>query len=148
MYIFILIMLQDEILNSKINKCLILFCELFYYVILHSQYPLNKSLLHIMGWYIIQNFTYFNFWETFSKFSHFHFQWFNDQILQLIFCRGQCVAQAASLAKRSACLTTNHEIVGSIPGTFTVLYVDCIWNGVHPALRGQLGSYLIEKQWI
>ena len=34
---------------------------------------------------------------------------------------------------------------GSIPGTSTILNVDWVWNGVHPASWGQLGSYLIEK---
>ena len=51
----------------------------------------------------------------------------------------------ASLTEWSACLTTNQELVGSIPGTAAILKADKVWNGVHPASRGQLGSYLIEK---
>ena len=42
-------------------------------------------------------------------------------------------------------LTTDHEVVGSIPGTSTILNVGYVWNGVHPASWGQLRSYLIEK---
>ena len=33
-----------------------------------------------------------------------------------------------SLIKWSACLTTNHEIADSIPGTYILLKVDYIWN--------------------
>ena len=31
---------------------------------------------------------------------------------------------------------TQSEVVGLIPGFYTILNVDCIWNGVHPALWG------------
>ena len=35
-------------------------------------------------------------------------------------------------------MTTNHELAGSIPGTFLILNVNQVWNRVHPASRGQL----------
>ena len=41
-------------------------------------------------------------------------------------------------------LTTNQEVASSIPDISTILNVDQVWNGVHPASWGQLGSYLIE----
>ena len=42
-------------------------------------------------------------------------------------------------------LTTDQEVAGSISGTSTILNVDEVWNTVHPASRGQLAIYLIEK---
>ena len=35
---------------------------------------------------------------------------------------------AAVLGKWSECLATNQEIVGSFPGTFTIIEVDYVWN--------------------
>ena len=52
----------------------------------------------------------------------------------------------ASLAKWSACLTTNHEIVSSIPGNPAldiIIMEDLVWNEV--ASWGQQGSKLLEK---
>ena len=40
---------------------------------------------------------------------------------------------SALLVKVSVCLTTNHEVADSIPGTFKILNGDQVWNGVHPA---------------
>ena len=39
----------------------------------------------------------------------------------------------AALTEWSASLTTNQDLSGSIPGNSTVLNVDKVWNGVHPA---------------
>ena len=54
-------------------------------------------------------------------------------------------ALVASFIKWSAFITTNQKVAGSISDTSMILKVDYIWIGVHPALRGQLDSYLIEK---
>ena len=50
-----------------------------------------------------------------------------------------------SLIYESACMTTKHEVTGSILGTSVILNVDHVWNGVHPASWGQLGIYMIKK---
>jgi hypothetical protein len=52
------------------------------------------------------------------------------------------LSEASGIDKR---LTTSHEITHSIPGTSTILNVYWVWNEVHPASRGKLVSYLIEK---
>ena len=39
----------------------------------------------------------------------------------------------ALLVLESACLTPDHKVAGSIPGTLTILNVYKVWNGVHPA---------------
>ena len=43
------------------------------------------------------------------------------------------------------CLTTDHKVAGSIPGTSTDFKCGLGLERVHPATWGQLGSYLIEK---
>ena len=45
----------------------------------------------------------------------------------------------------SACLTTDQEVAGSIPGIYTILKNGLAWNEVNQASSGELGSYLIEK---
>ena len=42
-------------------------------------------------------------------------------------------------------LTTDLEVAASIPGNFTILNVDKVWNEVHSATYEQLRSYLIER---
>ena len=42
------------------------------------------------------------------------------------------------------CLTTNKEVASSILGTYTILKVDQVWKGAHPASCEQLGKYLTE----
>ena len=50
-----------------------------------------------------------------------------------------------SLTEWSEFLITNHEVAGSIPGTFTILKVDYIWNVIHLNSWRKLASHLIEK---
>ena len=39
---------------------------------------------------------------------------------------------SALLVKWSACLSTDHEVAGSIPDTSTNFKCVLVWNGVHP----------------
>ena len=48
--------------------------------------------------------------------------------------------QIASQAEWSEYLTVNREVMNSIPDTSRL---DYMWSGVHLALLGQLGRYLI-----
>jgi hypothetical protein len=41
---------------------------------------------------------------------------------------------------KSACMESDHKAVGSISDTSKILNVDYIWNGVHSASWGQLGT--------
>ena len=41
------------------------------------------------------------------------------------------------MAEWSTCLLINQDVAVLIPCIFTILNVDLVWNGVHPASRGQ-----------
>ena len=53
--------------------------------------------------------------------------------LILSFSLREAPVSTVLLAECSGCLTTNHEVAGSISGISTILNMDYVWNGVHLA---------------
>ena len=49
------------------------------------------------------------------------------------------------IGQRPVCLITYEEVVGSIPGTSTILKTDLVLHMIYPASWGQFGCYMIEK---
>ena len=65
---------------------------------------------------------------------------FGEEIFSISWCQPKY-----SVTSWSTGLIPDHEVAGSIPGTSTLLNVEYVWCGAHPASWGQLGSCLIEN---
>ena len=70
---------------------------------------------------------------------------FNDLIGWVGHRKTKNKAKTASVAEWSARLTTHREVADSILDISTILNAYLFWNGFHPASRGKLGNFLVEK---
>ena len=68
-------------------------------------------------------------------------------LVKLLSCKCQILMSLLTvlLVEWSVRVTANHWVKGSMPGISTISKVDEVWNGIHPASRGQLDNYFIDK---